>query len=254
MIGPARSTSPIVVAHRGRSSCCPENTRRAFQEGLACGADAIECDIQLTRDGAIVVCHNPTLDHYGHPEVDIATSSLSQLRDVDLGATSGRRFTGERIVTLEELIAEFATSIPLLVEFKTKHLSERDGLKLVDAFLSRLADHERLSVQALCFNPYVLRRLNETITDMPLVWNTNEPHLIRRQDLADQPWLTGVGCRIGNLNQDAASLIHDAGLQMYCFTCNEESDVLKARDLGASAIISDDPVRTRSILAGTVCT
>ena len=66
---------------------------------MACGADAMECDIQLTRDGAIVVCHNPTLDHYGHPEVDIATSSLSQLRDVDLGATSGRRFIGERTVT-----------------------------------------------------------------------------------------------------------------------------------------------------------
>ncbi len=249
MIRTAPSDRPVVVAHRGRSALFPENTRRALQEAVACGADAIECDIQLTADHRVVVCHNPTLDHYGHPDLEIARSTLDRLRQVDLGAGSGGRFSGETLMTLEELLMEFAGQIPLLVEFKAEPHEAHRAVILADLFAKLVpgsTPHQGL--YGLSFRMEALRRLHQIADWMPLVWNTNEPHEIRREDLIPLTWLTGIGCRIGQLTCQAADLIRGLGFQLLCFTCNSEDDVRKAHDLGAHMIISDDPVRTRRIL------
>ncbi len=52
----------LVIAHRGNSAFFPENTLESFQQGMALGADAIEFDVRLSRDGAAVVIHDPTVD------------------------------------------------------------------------------------------------------------------------------------------------------------------------------------------------
>ncbi len=244
MIRQAVPSRRSIVAHRGVSAQCPENTRSAFEAAVLCDADAIEFDIQVTADDCIVICHNPVLDRYGYPQVEIATSTLAELQDLDLG-----RFSGERLMTLDELLLEFGSRIPLYVEFKTKDMHQRHIETLLDGFLSLTAHcHESLNLWGLCFDQGVLRQLASTADWLPLIWNTNEPHLIQADDLARQPWLSGVGCRIGHLSAPTARLIHDAGLHLFSFTCNEESDVLKARHLGVESIITDDPDQTRGIL------
>src|SRR5580704_16191088 len=61
------STSPLVFAHRGGSSLAPENTIAAFDNGLALGADGLELDVHLSRDGVVVVHHDRTLDRTPPP-------------------------------------------------------------------------------------------------------------------------------------------------------------------------------------------
>ena len=56
------SSRPLVFAHRGGRALAPENTMPAFDAGLAAGADGLELDVQLSSDGEVVVCHDPTLD------------------------------------------------------------------------------------------------------------------------------------------------------------------------------------------------
>jgi glycerophosphoryl diester phosphodiesterase len=241
----------VIVAHRGVSGLFPENTRRAFEASVACGADAIEFDIQITADEHIVICHDPTLKHYGYPDTRIGSSTLEQLQSVDIGRSAGRQFSGERLLTLPELLQDFGSRIPMYVEFKTKHMVADQIDALIDGFLRQTAvGQENWNLHALCFDKTVLGQLHEKAAWLPLVWNTNKPHLIRTTDLTEQPWLAAVGCRIGHLTQQTAKLIDEAGLRLFSFTCNDEADVLKAVALGTDSVITDDPEKTRRILAG----
>ena len=227
----------------------PENTRRAFEEAVICGADAIEFDIQVTADLEIVICHNPALDHYGYPEVEIATSTLAELQALDIGRTFGRKFVGERLMTLAELLQDFGMRIPLYVEFKTKHMHPRHVEALLSGFLELTSGvHDSMDLHGLCFDQGVLCELAMSADWLPLVWNTNKPQNIQASELSEQPWLSAVGCRIGNLTRRTADLIHAAGLQLFSFTCNSEFEVLQARGMRADSIITDAPVRTRRIL------
>lgn len=249
MIRQAELSKRSIVAHRGASASCPENTRSAFEAAVVGGADAIELDVQVTADQQLVICHNPALDHYGFPDVEVGSSTLADLQALDIGHRFGRRFAGERLMTLAELLDEFGSRIPLYVEFKTKHMSARQVETLITGFLELTSGrHESMDLYGLCFDQGVLCDLAATADWLPLVWNTNEPHQVKAGDLSEQPWLSAVGCRIGNLNRRAAEMIHGAGLQLWCFTCNKEADVIKARDLGAAAIIGDDPADVRRIL------
>ncbi len=239
----------VLVAHRGVSELYPENTRCAFEAAVACGADAIECDIQLTADNQVVLSHNHVLDQYGHPEADITKMTLAELQTLDIGRSFDQHCSGERLMTLDVLLREFAPRIPLYVEFKTSHLQSDQIETLMDRFLQMTGDATvQRQLHGLCFNREVLNRLRPMAKWLPLVWNTNRPHEIQHKELAECSWLHAVGCRIVWLNERSAGMIHNAGMELFSFTCNEPNDVLKASELNVDSIISDNPMRTRHVL------
>src|SRR5262245_2817843 len=107
-------TSPIVYAHRGASFELPENTLEAFGLALELGADAIETDAHMTRDGRIVLAHDPTAERTAGVAQSIEHSTLGEVRQWNVGARftprrpglfrSGQRF---RMPTLEEALAAY---------------------------------------------------------------------------------------------------------------------------------------------------
>jgi glycerophosphoryl diester phosphodiesterase len=107
---------PLVIAHRGASGTCPENTLAAFRHAQALGADMIELDVQLARDGNVVVIHDWTLDRTTDGSGPVGARSLAELRALDAGAWFASAFGGERIPTLAEVLAE--VRIPVNVELK----------------------------------------------------------------------------------------------------------------------------------------
>jgi glycerophosphoryl diester phosphodiesterase len=247
---PIRPSGTMVVAHRGMSATCPENTRSAFAEAIAGGAAAIEFDIQITADREIVICHNPTLDYYGFPEVSIAQSTLAELQVFDIGRGHGELFSGERLMAFTEVLEEFGNQVAMMVEFKTKYMSTQQIDTLLTRFLQTTSvQHDNYRLHALCFKPHVLKLLHDTAAWLPTIWNTNYPHRMCPHDLTRQPWLHAVGCHIGHTDQNSAAMVHSAGLQLYSFTCNTAKAVLKARDLGAHAVFSDNHVEASALLA-----
>src|ERR1700704_576148 len=74
------SSRPLVFAHRGGSALAPENTIEAFDNGLALGADGLELDVHLSRDGAVVVHHDRTLDRTTTLRGPIADRTADELR------------------------------------------------------------------------------------------------------------------------------------------------------------------------------
>jgi glycerophosphoryl diester phosphodiesterase len=100
-----------VIAHRGASGRCPENTWQAFDAALADGADAIELDVHRSADGVVVVMHDATVDRTtdgSGPVGELTAEALSALNPGD----------GAGVPTLAGVLERYA-SVPLLIELKT---------------------------------------------------------------------------------------------------------------------------------------
>lgn len=118
-----------VVAHRGNRLHAPENTRAALISAYTAGADALEFDVQLTRDGHLVVSHDPTLERLAGEGGPIIESTLADLRRLDVSRTfaprgsKGYRYkqpgrAGVRVETLPELLDALPPDVPKVIELK----------------------------------------------------------------------------------------------------------------------------------------
>jgi glycerophosphoryl diester phosphodiesterase len=104
------------IAHRGGATYAPENTLAAFRNGIAQGADWLEFDVQMTKDGALVVMHDKTVDRTTNGTGDVRNLTLEQIRALDAGQ-------GEKAPTFEEVVAlAKAGGVKILAEAKFSHL------------------------------------------------------------------------------------------------------------------------------------
>jgi glycerophosphoryl diester phosphodiesterase len=100
----ATSPLPRLCAHRGLSQACPENTLPAFAAAMAAGAHEIEFDLWRTRDGVLVVCHDPSLDRTTDGTGQVADLTWAEVRSLDAGIRSGTAWRGVRVPRLEEVM------------------------------------------------------------------------------------------------------------------------------------------------------
>src|SRR5215472_18837798 len=94
-----------VIAHRGASGTCPENTIPAFRRAAEVGAHMVELDVQLTRDGQPVVIHDWTLNRTTSGRGAVRRRTLEEISKLDAGAWFGRAFADTRVPTLEQVFA-----------------------------------------------------------------------------------------------------------------------------------------------------
>jgi glycerophosphoryl diester phosphodiesterase len=99
---------------------CPENTLASFERGLALGADWLELDVHLSRDGALVVIHDETLDRTTNGHGPVNQHTLAELKKLDAGGWFDPRFAGEHIPTLDEVL-DWARTRKTVVDIEIKN-------------------------------------------------------------------------------------------------------------------------------------
>ena len=110
----------LILGHRGISSKYPENTMIAFRKALEYGMDGIELDVQLSKDGKLVVIHDELLDRTTNGHGYVKDYTLEELRKLDAGSFKDNRFKDEVIPTLEEVFELFSgTDKVINIELKT---------------------------------------------------------------------------------------------------------------------------------------
>ena len=114
---------PFVVAHRGARTLEPENTLRAFFLALVQGADALETDLRFTRDGEIILFHDPTLERTTDGSGAVADHTLAEIQRLRTRRPDGA-LSEDRVPTLAELIAATGGRVPLLLELKDRRFLE----------------------------------------------------------------------------------------------------------------------------------
>jgi glycerophosphoryl diester phosphodiesterase len=211
------------IGHRGAASLEPENTLRSFCRAAAEGADAVEFDLRLTRDGRLVVLHDPTVDRTTNGNGPVAGMTLDEIQCLDAGL-------GERVPTLEEALD--AIELPVYAELKAV---EAAG-PLADLILARgLAGR----VTPISFQAEALHRIKLSLPDLPVGLIVSgatyglAPALQIGADL--------VSLEATYLDAAAIASCREASLRVTAWTVNEPEEMRRVFGLEVDGIVTDRP-------------
>ncbi|MBY6035589.1 glycerophosphodiester phosphodiesterase [Fictibacillus nanhaiensis] len=109
-----------IFAHRGSSKDCPENTMAAFKKAYQDGADGIELDVQLSKDGIPVIIHDEKLDRTTNKKGNVNTYTVDELMKVDAGSWFSKKFSSEHVPTLE-MFLDWIAPLPMLLNIELKN-------------------------------------------------------------------------------------------------------------------------------------
>jgi glycerophosphoryl diester phosphodiesterase len=235
------SELPLVLGHRGASFDAPENTLAAFLQARQQGADGVELDTMLTRDGVPVVIHDFTLDKTTNGSGLVKDHDLRAIKTLDAGSHYDFQFRDERVPTLDEAFEALGTEMIINVELKT--LAWRsDGLEL--AVLNVIRRHNAANrVIISSFNPFALRRFRALAPHIPLgyLYAPNEPiylrfgwFLIGFPHEARHPHHSLIDARFMAWAKAGQFRVHT-------WTVDDPYRIRQLRDLGVDAIITNRP-------------
>jgi glycerophosphoryl diester phosphodiesterase len=154
----------FVAAHRGYSQAAPENTLPAFNEAYLAGADAIEYDMQVTKDSHVVIMHDKTVNRTTNGKGKITDLTLAQVEKLDAGYWFSPRFKGTRVPTLAQLLDQFKRHAPVLQFSEIKHYRTAADIPLMIDPILKLGLEKRTVVTA--FSPsdlHIVRQMSPLI-------------------------------------------------------------------------------------------
>ncbi|WBB78396.1 glycerophosphodiester phosphodiesterase family protein [Micromonospora sp. WMMD882] len=253
-------TGPLVFAHRGASVALPEHTLAAYLRAIEEGADGLECDVRLTRDGHLVCVHDRRLDRTSTGRGRVSAHTLAQLEALDFGSWHpGAPPAGPdepadesrtRLLTLARLLdAAHAADRPVRLLIETKHPSRYGGAverKLV-ALLQRYGLTEprpdaRVQVVVMSFALLAVRRIRELAPALPTVLLLETlPPWLRSGRLPIGIRIAGPGIALVRARPRLVPALRAAGHQVYVWTVNEPADLDLALAAGVDGIITDRP-------------
>jgi glycerophosphoryl diester phosphodiesterase len=193
------------LAHRGASAYAPENTLPAFYKGIECGANGIETDIQMSRDGELFLFHDKKLDRTTSGSGSPAELSWTELAELDAGSWFSPAYAGERLVTLEMFLYLFGRKeLQLALELKADGI-EQPVLQMVEAFGVR----EKTTITAFSFDSLVkVRELDSTVRIGYLINKIDEPIISDLKSLG----ASQICPKASELTKQEVDLAHAHGL------------------------------------------
>jgi glycerophosphoryl diester phosphodiesterase len=226
-----------VIAHRGASGTAPENTLPAFRRAEELGADMIELDVQLTRDGHPVVIHDWTLDRTTSGRGAVRRRTLAEISRLDAGAWFGHGFADTRVPTLDQVFA--AVGIPVNVELKAAG-DDRLERRVLDT-VTRAGALERVIFSS--FDAASLARLRALSGDADLAVLWAGRSISRALALAGRVGARSLHLRTSRVVTSAITAGHAAGLAVRVWTVNAAAEFTRLTDAGADGVFTDYPER-----------
>lgn len=231
---PLSLAKPTIIAHRGYSARYPENTHAAFAAAIDSGAHMIEMDATLTRDGEAVIVHDERVDRTTDGHGRVCDFSLEEIRRLDAGGWFGRRFTGEQVPTLEEVVRRYGGKIFLNIEMKRAAVANR----LVEVVVEGEA---RQRVLVSSFSRRALTAVKRLAPDIPLALLSRSAADRKALSFCLQLGTYSWHPSLRDMSRDSISPFTAAGLRVYPYTVNTREEMARVFGMGASGIITDDP-------------
>lgn len=237
-----------VIGHRGNRAHAPENTLPSLLEAVALGADAVEFDVQVTRDGVLVLMHDLTLDRTTDASGAVAAYTFAELQGVDAGAhftRNGRDFPwqgrGAGVPRFDDVIEALPRDLPLIVEVKTPSATP--------ALVQAIARHNLTArVIVAGFDPASTMPMRHGAIALgastPDVARLLAPALLRRR--VPRPWYRalcipptrrGIPVPVGSI----VRAVREHDVVTHVWTVNEPARAQRLWRQGVQGIISDDP-------------
>lgn len=238
-----------VLGHRGAPLSKTENTLESFLEAVALGADGVELDVHLSRDGVAVVCHDPDVLTSSGASVAVREARWSDLSglDVVMGGKPGKLCRLEAVLEVLEgrLVDVELKDLPLgAPELATSRVGE-----VVAAIVRDRGMAERTLLTSF-YIPH-LQRAAETAHEIPRGWLI--PPGMKASEAADLASAEGMSYLLPHTSavpEDQGAVdsmvdeLHRKGLELICWTVNDPEIASKLRAGGAAGVITDDPATT----------
>jgi glycerophosphoryl diester phosphodiesterase len=264
--GRADPPHPLVFAHRGSSAALPEHTLDAYQRAIDEGADGLECDIRMTRDGHLVCIHDRRLDRTSNGRGRVSAATLDQLSELDFGSwhpppPNERDLTAQDselaggpsrfgVLTLDRLLgAAVHAGRPLQLLIETKHPTRYGAAveqRLVDVLrrhgLTAVKPAATVQVTLMSFSALAIRRFRALAPTLSTVFlfEVVAPG-IRDGRPPFGARILGPSVAAVRANRGLVRRAHERGHRVYVWTVNTPDEVDLVLGLGVDGIITDDP-------------
>ena len=243
----------LIIAHRGADDRAPEETMPAFRLAVNEKADYIELDLRETKNNKLILMHDPTLDRTTNGKGDVTRYSLKQIKKLDAGSWFGKKYKGQRILTLEELINQYGSKTNYFIE------TRRVGNELkMEEPLIRLLNKKGLikkkKVIIESFSARSLEKIHKLDRSVPLVQLTLFKN---KKDFTDQKirewrkYAVGIGLDAKLADKKLIQKMHQNHLKVYVFffdSKKEKAEQKRVIEDGADGVFTNHLTYTKALL------
>lgn len=241
-----------IVAHRGASRDAPENTLPAFELAWEQGADAIEGDVHLTKDGKVVCIHDENTKRVSDKNLVVSEATLAELRKLDVGVRHGEAFKGTAIPT----IAEVFSSIP---ERKVIYIEIKCGAEIIPALLGEIEESglKKEQIIVICFNERVIQELKAKAPTIKTSWLSGlkkdrsgniSPSLETVLTTLKQIKADGFSSSKNVIDEAFVEGVMESGFEYHVWTVDDITTTRRFKDWGATSITTNVPDSIRRAL------
>ena len=268
---PPEDAPVLNIGHRGASGYAPEHTIPAYDLALQMGADYIEQDLQLTKDGVLVALHDDTLDRTAEapPGVPkrfcsgpVIKRTLEQIKMCDVGSWfnetypqyAKEEYVGLQIPTLEEVFQRYGTSVNYYIETKNPEAApgmEEELLRLMEKYglISPAAQDWQVLIQS--FSAASLQKIHALESSLPLIQlfdGTETSETVQAQLDLVRIYAVGIGPSKTDVDAALVEAAHARCLDVHPYTVNETAEMESLIALGVDGMFTNFPDRLDEVL------
>jgi glycerophosphoryl diester phosphodiesterase len=243
-----------IIAHRGASHDAPENTLSAVRLGYEQNADVCELDVRLSKDGKIVVIHDPDTKHTGDIAKKVVAQTLDDLHHQNVGNWGKWKGRGlsERIPRLDEVLPLIPDGRRLFIEIKCGpeilpelgHILQRGGKPPGQTVI-------------IGFDYHTMKAAKAKFPDLEVNWLVASPGRINKIARLNQVIEKATSAKLDGLDlnwrfpidRESVARVHDAGLKLYTWTVDDPKIARREADAGVDGITTNRPGWLREQLA-----
>ena len=244
-----RSSRPLVIAHRGQSAQVPENTLDSFARAVDCGAELIEGDVQMSRDGRLAMMHG-TLEQSTNGSGVAGDCTWDQLQRLDAGAWFGPEFAGLRIPSLEAVL-DLASGrhVPVCIDVKGATSSDATATAVAVAELIRSrAGADRTLINCFHYEAFpAARRILPGIDVVPDVTAELSTDPIATVELA-RALRAPITMHHAAMPASTVAALQRAGVAVWVWGVTDEESIARSVSQGVDGILGQDVAAVVKVL------
>ena len=241
-----------VIAHRGASAYYPENTIASFQGAISMGADMVELDVQLTKDGEVVVFHDEKISRCTNGKGRIADQTLIELQALDAGSWFDKKYQAAKIPSLMEVLILCRDKIAVNIEIKTEAVTEsvaggieEKSLKIAEQ--SGMREHIVFS----SFDPRAIKHLRQINSKAAVAVLFEKRHYgsMLPSDIVELLGADVFNCSQNELSSKWITNLKLNNIPLNIYTVNDENKMKRLIKMGVNGIFTNNPDILKRVVA-----
>lgn len=230
----------FLYAHRGASGYAPENTMASFKKAIEMGAKGIELDVQLSKDGVVMIMHDDTLNRTSDGRGRLEDYTLEELKKFDAGSWFSEEFKGEKIPTLEELLQILPEEFTLNIEFKPDKKHAKTMAEEVYKILKKYNYSKNIILSSFYHETLKYYREFDKEIRMGMLF---EFDMINICSYVKNSGINPVSLNIAKefVDEKFVKDAHECGLKVAIYTVNTVDKIKKLESIGVDEIFCNYP-------------